>query len=114
MPPKGRKAEHKGMNRDQALAALGRLEQLARLSPEAPDAIAEFRRIVAGLKALPGAKTEFRENLTNVEASAAQLFLPQERSNSDMAYTGRTRGVSLTILLLADIAAARRNLPDGL
>ena len=102
------------MNRDEALAALDRLEQLARVPTETPAGIAEFRRVVAKLKKLSGAGSTFRENLTNVEASAAALFVPQERTTSDMAYTGRTRGVSLTILLLADIAAARRNLPDGL
>ena len=99
------------MNRDEALAALDHLERIARASPETPAGIAEFRRVVAKLKKLKGAGSAFRENLTNVEASAAALFVPQERTTSDMAYTGRTRGVSLTILLLADIAAARRNLP---
>ena len=100
------------MNRDEALTALSHLERLARLSPSSPEAIVEFRRVVATLKALPGSGPAFRENLAEAEASAAKLFAPHEQAKS--AYTGRTFGVSLTILLLADIAAARRNLPDGL
>ena len=100
------------MTRDEALAALGHLEHLVRRSPDVPEALAEFRSHVAALKAVPGAGAAFCDNLAHAELNASQLFIPQERGNT--GYTSRTYGVSLTILLLADIAAARRNLPKSL
>jgi len=100
------------MTRDEALAQLDKLEELARRSPYPKNALAKFKGVVAKLKAVPGASATFRENLTHAETSAAELFIPHEQANS--AYTGRTRGVSMTILVLADIAAARRNLPTEL